>query len=122
LQSRFFRTSLIEGLHNGAKILLAHFHYYTKGNHPFAMDWSSPRGIARADLNAEQVQFMKETVELVKMRCKSVKTCFFNVAKLTFFPQKADKLQNVRRNCQYENDLYFLAQLFDRDWKPEHTI
>jgi len=44
------------------------------------------------------------------------------MAKLTFILKKAERLQNTRKNGQYEDELYFLAQLFDRDWKPEHTI
>jgi len=89
LQSRFFRTSLIEGLHNGAKILLAHFHYCNKGNHPFTIDWSSPRDIARAGLNAEQAQFMKETVEQVKIRCKFVITLVYEHGKADIYSQKS---------------------------------
>ena len=66
-QDRFFRQRLIEGLHNGAKILLAHFHLCNKGSHPFTIDWSSPGQTATVKLDAEQVNFMRfTTVEIKK--------------------------------------------------------
>jgi hypothetical protein len=58
----------VESLHNGAKILLAYFHYCNKGAHPFSMDWTSPEQVARGELNAEQVQFLQETAVEVEKR------------------------------------------------------
>jgi hypothetical protein len=56
----------VEEFHNGARIMLAHFHYCNKGSHPFAMDWDRPGNISFAQLNEEQVRFLKQTVELVE--------------------------------------------------------
>jgi hypothetical protein len=60
----------VEGLHNGAKILLAYFHYCNKGIRHFMIDWASPEQRARAELNAEQVEFMRTTAVEIKKRGK----------------------------------------------------
>jgi len=102
LAHRFFRQSLVEGLHNGSKILLAYFHYCNKGSHPFMVDWESPEQRAKAELNAEQVEFMKTTAVEIKKR--------------------APVFQKIREDRDFGHELYFLAQLYDHDWKPVHTI
>ena len=45
--------------------MLAYFHYCNKGNHPFSMDWTLSENIALAELDAEQVQFLKDTIRQV---------------------------------------------------------
>ncbi len=67
-KSRYMHTPFVEELHQGAKIMLAYFHYCNKGAHPFSLDWTVADNIAMAELNAEQVQFVKETAELVKAK------------------------------------------------------
>jgi hypothetical protein len=64
---------LVEELCNVAKILLAYFHYCNKGGHPFSMDWSSPDQMARAELNAEQVEFIRDTATELEAKGLSLK-------------------------------------------------
>lgn len=102
VHTRFFRHSIVQGLHNGAKILLAYFHYCNKGGHPFNIDWNNPDEMTRSEFDPEQVQFMRETViELGK---------------------KAERFRKIRQEGIFEDDYYFLSQLYDFDWKPVHTI
>jgi hypothetical protein len=53
--------------HGGANILLAHFHYCNKGWEPFTLNWDDKKAASRAELNDEQIQFMKRTSRFVKM-------------------------------------------------------
>ena len=53
----------------GALTMLAHFHYANKGKQPFslALDPAGLREVAEAaELNAEQVQFVREIAIIVK--------------------------------------------------------
>jgi hypothetical protein len=57
---------LVEELHYGANILLGYFHYCTKGFHPFSLDWNAEQNVLMAELNPEQVEFVKKTAAHVK--------------------------------------------------------
>lgn len=102
LQDRFFRHALVEELHVGAKTLLAYFHYCNKGSHPFTLDWAQKNNVKRAELNSEQVDFVRETARQVE--------------------KKGPLFQKIRDERDFEHELYFLSQLYTVDWMPEHTI
>lgn len=51
--------------------MLAHFHYANKGSHPFAMDWTNPGKMSFAKLDAEQIDFIRETIREVELRSKT---------------------------------------------------
>jgi len=99
---RFFRNSVVEGLHNGAKILLAFFHYCNKGSRPFSMDWSSPDQVARTELNPDQVEFMRLTSAEIQRR--------------------TPHFRQIRATKYYEDDYYFISQLYDADWDPKKVV
>jgi hypothetical protein len=50
---------MVTEYHGGANILLAHFHYCNKGWEPFTLNWDDKKAASRAELNDEQIQFMK---------------------------------------------------------------
>jgi len=54
----------------GILTMLAHFHLINKGKRPFnlAMDPAGVKELATAELNDEQVKFVKETAIMVKER------------------------------------------------------
>lgn len=56
----------------GANILLAYFHYCTKGFRPFSLEWNSEQTLSMAELNAEQVEFVKKTAVHVKANGKFI--------------------------------------------------
>jgi hypothetical protein len=60
--------SYIQELHQGANILLAHFHYCNKGSHPFSLKRNFPASMA--ELNEDQVQFVVRTAEYFDARSK----------------------------------------------------
>jgi len=65
---RYHNSRLVEEIHNGARTLLAYFHFCNKGNQPFKMDWSSPTNVAFAQLDSDQVEFMKSTIMQIQKR------------------------------------------------------
>ncbi|OWY41284.1 hypothetical protein AALT_g1037 [Alternaria alternata] len=102
LKQRFYRPRVIAELHNGAKIILAYFHFCNRGDYPLHMDWNSEDQTRFTGLRLEQIEFMRRT----KSEAEN-KTLHFH---------------SVLNNHAYEDEYYFLAQLWERDWKPRHTI
>jgi hypothetical protein len=62
---------LVKELHYGANILLGYFHYCTKGFHPFSLAWNAEESLSMADLNTEQIEFVKMTAAYVKANGES---------------------------------------------------
>jgi hypothetical protein len=115
---------LIEGLHTGANILLAHFHYCNRGTHPFVQDWASPEQIAGAQLNAEQGEFMRESVLEIKKKGKFLRVRV-NTDRSTYPLTRhfiASLFEGIRQGRAFENEYYFVSQLFDIGWKPIRTF
>lgn len=125
----------MERLHEGAKILLAHFHYTNKGVHPFTIDWTSPDQIDRSQFNAEQAQFMRETVAEInkkgwtRLNPLPIATLSPLGSPLssqtgtnTLFGMAEERFREVRQKEEFEHDYYFISQLYDRDWKPVSTV
>lgn len=102
--------------------MLAYFHYLNKASRPFALDWDLPSNVAMAELNAEQVQFVKETAEQVQARSEYFHGrlgCSQSTNVPSYLPEST--FENVRENKLFENEYYFLSQLYDKEWKPSPT-
>ncbi|KAK3349278.1 hypothetical protein B0T25DRAFT_569930 [Lasiosphaeria hispida] len=98
IQVGYFNESLMEELHNGAKILLAYFHHCNKGSYPFTMDWSSPDQMVLDEFTPEQIHFMREmSAELEK---------------------HAGTFRTIRKSRRVEHEYYFLLQMYVIPWKP----
>ena len=72
-----------------------------------------------AGLNEEQVQFLLNTVEEVERR--RMDPCPANQQRLgnhTDVRLTGPEFASLAQSDNYENDLYFLAQLYDTNWKP----
>ncbi len=67
----------MESLHNGAKVLLAYFHYCNKGSYPFKMDWTEPDQVSCMELDEEQARFIRQTTEEINQKGKSCIIFFF---------------------------------------------
>ena len=68
-----------------------------------------------AELNEDQVQFLKDTAKLVQqkremMQCQSLVELI-----LTFI---GEMMMKVREDRNFGNDYYFISQLYDADWFP----
>ncbi len=123
----------MESLHNGAKVLLAYFHYCNKGNYPFRMDWTAPDRVNYMELDEEQVNFMRQTSEEISAKSTSniIPEFVWNLA----FPllekentantaslNLGEMFDRIREEGSYEHDYYFVSQLYDVSWKPVQTI
>lgn len=78
--------------------MLAYFHYLNKGACPFNLDWNKPQNKRFADLNDQQIHFMRETARLIKIR--------------------EEHFANIKRNNNFEDSYYFVSQLYEPCWSP----
>jgi len=102
LKSRYFDTPVVKSLHHGARVLLAYFHFYNGGSQPFTLNWLSTDQVARTDFNTEQAAFMCRTIEEINQR-----TLLF---------------KKIKEDEEFENEYFFLSQLFEPNWMPQDTI
>jgi len=101
LRTKHARPDMISELHLGANILLAHFHYCCKGFKPFALDWNPNDTTSMAKLDDEQVKFLQQTAVCV------------NANEVRF--------KRLLNEGSYDSEHYFVAQLYEDDWKPRST-
>lgn len=73
-QSRYPEPDLITELHLGANVLLAYFHYCCKGFCPFDLDWDAGETTSMADLDPDQIKFVRRTAEYVQL-CSQSPVC-----------------------------------------------
>ncbi|KAK6079123.1 tetratricopeptide repeat domain containing protein [Seiridium cupressi] len=83
----------------GANILLAYFHYCNKGIYPFSMECSDQDLSTLAKLDPAKVKFVQGTRAIIHEQRKH--------------------WQKVRESNGYENDMYFISQLFEEKWEPQ---
>ncbi|KAJ4311707.1 hypothetical protein N0V84_010304 [Fusarium piperis] len=100
---RFVEMPIIRAIHSGAKTILAHFHYACKGQRPFSMDhdWNSDEAKRMAHLDDEQIGFLMGYQYQVE--------------------SKAPTLRSVSLTHDYEEEYWFVGQMFDADWVPRQT-
>lgn len=99
---RYAMPAFIKELHHGATVLLCYYHYCTKPCDPFSLDWKRRYNTPFKDLPPDDVLFILETKDMVR--------------------GITDKLRRIREHALYENDLFFLSQMFDEDWQPINTV
>lgn len=98
MKTRFARENMVREYQQGGNILLAHFHYRNKGVHPFSMDCKEQELSNLVNLDAQNTKFIQFTRTVVKEQRKH--------------------WEKLRQSNDYENDFYFISQLFEEDWKP----
>lgn len=59
-------VDIVQELHLGANTILAYFHYCCKGYYPFSTDWNVDDTASMADLDLDQIQFIKRTTQHVQ--------------------------------------------------------
>jgi hypothetical protein len=74
---------MVAELHDNANILLGHFHYLTKGFHPFALDWNPAESATMAELTDHQVHFIRETAGYAQQNGNNICVHPFLAAVLT---------------------------------------
>ncbi|RDA89737.1 hypothetical protein CP533_1053 [Ophiocordyceps camponoti-saundersi (nom. inval.)] len=102
MKRRFAREDKVREYHLGANILLAHFHYCNKGVYPFSDECKDKDLRSLADLGEDELQFVRATKNFYKMN--------------------RGRWQEIRKGGAFENDFFFISQLFEENWKPQSTI
>ncbi|KAJ6446009.1 pre-mRNA splicing factor clf1 [Purpureocillium lavendulum] len=102
IKRRFAREDKVREYHLGANILLAHFHYCNKGMYPFSDECKDKDLRALADLSDDEIQFVHTTKKYAK--------------------QHRQEWEQVKEKSEYEEDFFFVSQLFEENWKPRPTI
>lgn len=91
----------MEDLHHGAKMLLAHFHYCNKGTHLPSISLRDRHDTVLSELSIPEYRFMIRTIELVRL--------------------KEDDFRAIKEYELYEDELYFVSQMFEKDWMPRDS-
>jgi hypothetical protein len=89
-------------IRTGANILLAYFHYCNKGIYPFSQECKEQDLTTLAALNEQETQFIRLTKTHVERHRRS--------------------WTKLRESNDYENDFYFISQLYEENWMPQPTI
>lgn len=101
MNRRFAREEKVREYHMGANVILAHFHYCNKGRIPFSEECEDKDLRALAQLDEEKIRFVRATRGFVQRHQQDWK--------------------QVRSNEVYEDDYFFVSQLFDEKWQPSTT-
>ncbi|KAL5336518.1 hypothetical protein BJX70DRAFT_280610 [Aspergillus crustosus] len=106
LENIYANLESIQGMQTGMRTMLAHFHYLNKGVFPFHLTYDDKalRSLATAaELDREELDFVKKTSELVNDRAR------------------AARMAEIRATRDYGADLYWVSQLYDHEWTPGPT-
>ncbi|KAI1431146.1 hypothetical protein GGR50DRAFT_106078 [Xylaria sp. CBS 124048] len=101
MKTRFAREDMVREYQLGANILLAYFHYCNKGIYPFSPDCKEQDLRALAGLDEHKTQFIRLTKGHIERQKKS--------------------WAKLRESRDYENDFYYISQLFEENWTPQST-
>ncbi|KAL7787549.1 hypothetical protein V8C37DRAFT_412070 [Trichoderma ceciliae] len=102
MKRRFAREGKVQEYHLGANIILAHFHYCNKGIIPFSEECEDQDLRTLAHLDEDKIQFVRATRAYVQRHKKD--------------------WEQVRAKGEYEEDYFFVSQLFEEKWQPKSTI
>ncbi|KAI5920041.1 hypothetical protein F4810DRAFT_453549 [Camillea tinctor] len=102
IKNRFAREDMVREYQMGANILLAYFHYCNKGIYPFSAECKEQDLKTLAELDEAKTHFIKLTRSNVENHKKH--------------------WAKIRESNDYENDFYYISQLFEENWLPQPTI
>ena len=111
-------VEIVADLHMGANILLAYFHHCCKGFRPFDVDWESTETASMADLDQEQIQFLRRTAEYVHKNSM----CPDPHALLLSDYVIETGFREIIEKGLCEDEHYFVGQLYEENWKPRSTM
>lgn len=101
LKRRFAIPTFISELHRGANVLLCYYHHCTKPCSPFTMDWKRRHETPFADATAEEIHFLLKSKEMIQ--------------------ERINMFRRTGKHHLYEDDHYFVSQMFENDWQPRDT-
>lgn len=102
MKRRYAREEKVQEYHLGANIILAHFHYCNKGIVPFSEECEDQDLRTLAHLDEEKIKFVRATRAHIQRH-------------------KQD-WEDMRARKAYEEDYFFVSQLFEEKWQPRTTV
>ncbi|KAI0848887.1 hypothetical protein F5Y00DRAFT_269827 [Daldinia vernicosa] len=102
IKSRFAREEMVREYQTGANILLAYFHYCNRGVYPFSLECKEQDLSTLVDKDETKIKLIQYT------RAQAEK-----------YKKHWAKL---RQSGDYENDFYYISQLYEENWMPQSTI
>ncbi|KAK4097515.1 hypothetical protein N658DRAFT_433826 [Parathielavia hyrcaniae] len=98
MRTRFAREANVKEYNAGANTLLAYFHYCNKAIYPFSPECKDQDLQTLAELDEDEILFVHRTRRWVAKRRSEWKTLW--------------------AHDEYENEFYYLSQLFEHNWQP----
>jgi len=102
LRRRYAMPTFISELHHGATVFLCYYHYCTKPCNPFTLDWKRRHTSSFSEMPMADVHFLLKSKEMIQ--------------------ERADMFRRTREANLYEDELYFVSQMFEDDWQPRDTV
>ncbi|KAL2023444.1 hypothetical protein VTK56DRAFT_2440 [Thermocarpiscus australiensis] len=98
MKRRFAREENVKEYNLGANTLLAYFHYCNKGIYPFSAECKDQDLQSLAELNDETISFVHYTRR--------------------FAAEHKTEWEDLWARDDYENEYYYVSQLFEHNWQP----
>lgn len=102
MKRKFAREDKVQQYYKGAITLLAYFHYCNKGVFPFSEEAKEQDIRNLANLDEDCLKFVRRT--------------------RTYAISKKKEWQVLWDNNDYENDYYFISQLYEVNWQPRSMV
>ncbi|KAH7412815.1 hypothetical protein BKA64DRAFT_568269 [Cadophora sp. MPI-SDFR-AT-0126] len=103
LKRKYAMPDFISARHHSANVYLSHYHYCTSAHNPFAIinNWDKRETTPFADMSPTEFHFLRKTAKMVK--------------------EREEQIRDVNKFDIYEDDLYFVAQMHEKNWTPRDT-
>ncbi|KAK0121805.1 hypothetical protein ONS95_010088 [Cadophora gregata] len=103
LKRKYAMPHFIAERHHSANVYLSHYHYCTSSHNPFLLidNWDKRETTQFADMSPTEFHFLRKTAKMVK--------------------EREDQIRDINKFHYYEDDLYFVAQMHERNWTPRDT-
>ncbi|KAL7946408.1 hypothetical protein V8C42DRAFT_35794 [Trichoderma barbatum] len=102
MKRRYAREEKVQEYHLGANIILAHFHYCNKGIMPFSEECEDQDLRTLAHLDEDKIKFVRAT--------------------RAYIQRHKQEWEGIRARGAYEEDYFFVSQLFEEKWQPRSTV
>jgi hypothetical protein len=110
--------------HHAANVFLSHYHYRTQSCDPFKLDWRRRQTTPFAEMTPNEIHFLMRTKALVEKRRKHFTsiTRYCKVVANASYGLTGDQFRVASEISLYEDELYFISQMYEDDWQPRESV
>lgn len=123
----------MEDLHEGANILLAHWHYYRTDEDPLEVNVIDKHRSRLQNLGAEQFSFVKKSCRVMREKSEFprpsivvgvVGVIFYAWGFLPFWDRwvLTGAGEEFRQYPNWDDEVYWVCRMFDKDWSPGESF